>query len=165
MLKGIYDFADFRVSSFMYSPHKLYWKWIANASDKYMFIEMLTYHGMTKVLTTDEKIAEFFFVLNNMLNFDNLEKSVKVTKILMISRYSTFYQDRIETAINDRYHEFVDLNIYKESIGKIDDPLLINYEYILSEFSIPIFSDKHVYFPEILSEEFITNLDNLIFHF
>ena len=102
LLRGIYDFADFRVSSFIYSPHKLYWKWIANASDKAMFIEMLTYHGMTKVLTTNEKVSEFFFVLNNMLNFDNLEKSVKVTKILMISRYPTFYQDRIKTAINDR---------------------------------------------------------------
>ncbi|TPE08088.1 hypothetical protein FJO98_00015 [Enterococcus sp. PF-2] len=165
LLKGIYDFADYKVSSFIYSPHKLYWDWIANVSDKATFIQLLKYHDMTKVLTTDEKVAEFFFVLNNMLNFDNLEKSVKVTKILMISRYPTFYQDRIETAINDRYHEFVDLNIYKESIGKIDDDLLINYEYILSEFSIPIFSERHIYFPEILSEEFITNLDDLIFHF
>ena len=59
----------------------------------------------------------------------------------------------------------MDLNVYKESIGKIDDQLLINNDYILSEFSFPVYSVKHVYFPEILSEEFITNLDNLIFHF
>lgn len=164
LLKGICDFSDFRVSSFIYSPHKLYWDWNVTKNNKKLYYELINYYDMEPELPTEEKKVEFFFVLNNMLQFDNLEKSVNHTKVLIVSRYPTYYQNRIEKTLNDRYHEFIKLTIYKGSIIDLDEHDIQNYECIISEFTAPMFSDKQVYFPEILSEEFIRNLDNVIFH-
>lgn len=165
LLEGICNFSDFQVSSFIYSPHQLYWEWVASDNDKKLFYELIDYYDMDVTLPTDEKKIEFFFSVNNMLNFDNLEKSVKYTKILIVSRYPTYYQNRIEKTLNDRYHKFIDLTIYKGNVNNLDKQFLGKYDFVISELALPIFSEKHIYFPEILSEEFIINLDNFIFHF
>ncbi|WP_429960167.1 hypothetical protein [Enterococcus sp. AZ012] len=165
LLKGICNFSDFQVSHFIYSPHELYWKWVASEKEKDVFDKLIMSYGMTFELPNTEKKIEFFFALNNMLNFDNLEQSVNNTKILIVSRYPTFYQKRIETAINDRYHEFVNLVIYEDTLSNLDEQIISSYDFIISEFKLSVFLDKHIYFPEILSNEFIDNLDNIIFHF
>lgn len=164
-LKGICDFSDFRVSSFIYSPHKLYWEWRVTENDKNLYYDLINSYGMERDLPTEEKKIEFFFVLNNLLQFVNLEKNVNYTKVLIVSRYPTYYQNRIEKTLNDRYHEFIKLTIYKGSISNLDEQNLQAYECVISELALPIFSEKHIYFPEILSEEFISYLDTLIFHF
>ncbi|MBE9897053.1 hypothetical protein G8C15_17090 [Enterococcus casseliflavus] len=165
LLEGICNFSDFKVSSFVYSPHQLYWEWIATEDDKTLFYDLIDSYSLDLELPTKEKKIEFFFVLNNMLDFDNLEKSVNYTKFLIVSRYPTYYQNRIEHTLNDRYHAFINLTIYKESVNTLNEHILRNYDFVLSELTFPIFSEKHVYFPEVLSEEFISNLDKLIFHF
>ncbi|WP_430617387.1 hypothetical protein IGI86_002651 [Enterococcus sp. AZ188] len=165
LLKGICNFSDFQVSSFIYSPHELYWRWVASEKAKDAFNSLIISYRMTVDLPTTEKKIEFFFALNNMLNFGNLEESISNTKILIVSRYPPYYQKRIETAINERYHEFVDLMIYEDSLSKLDEQIISSYDFIISEFRLPSFSDKHIYFPEILSDEFIYNLDDIVFHF
>lgn len=164
LLQVILDFSDTQVSSFVYSPHQLYWEWVATEEDKKLFCGLLDSYGLTSDLSSKDKKKEFFFVLNNMLNFDNLEKSVNYTKFLIVSRYPTYYQNRVERTLHDRYHAFIDLTIYKKSINALDEQLLKNYDFVISELTFPLYSEKHVYFPEVLCEEFITNLDNLIFH-
>lgn len=165
LLNGICDFSDFLVSSFIYSPHQLYWEWVATDYDKDLFYSLIDSYGIASELLTDEKKIEFFFVLNNMLNFDNLERSIYYTKALIVSRYPTYYQNRIEKTLKDRYHEFVELTVYNGSIIDLDEHIINEYDLIISELTFSMFSKKHIYFPEILSEEFIATLDDLIFHF
>lgn len=85
------------------------------------------------------------------------------TKFLIVSRYPTYYQNRVELALNDRYHEVIDLTTYNKSINALDEQLLENCDFVISELTLPPYIEKPFYFPEVLSEEFITNLDNRIF--
>lgn len=164
-LLGILNFADTKISHFLYDPPRYYWQVLAKQEDKQRFEQLLHDFHLRKQFPNLEKIQEFYFYMNNILEFTYLENMAKIKKILIISRYPAHYQCKFQIFLNNRYQQFIQTTIYDQSIAELTLVDIEKYDYIFSELTNPLFEGKKIYFPEILSKKYIQKVDDCLLHY
>lgn len=163
LLERLFFFSDCNITGFVLDQYDLYWNYNASPADIAIFEKLLEKYSLEKYFEHKEKKQEFYYYINLFLIPKTLCQEILKKKFLIITRLPENYVKSICDFLINRFDNFMEIEIYQGKLSAIDDEILYNYDYIISEFSQKNFKDKHIILPEVMSNCLFYTFERYIF--